>query len=307
MRYDALRYFVEVVEQGSINKASEALYISQPNLSTAIRHLEDDFGLKLLDRTNRGIRLTENGKEIYFYAKRVFEQLEKIEKYADIHTYEYPIKLAMSINGIFLSADLFNGFYGERTHKRMEYSVREVGLEEVLQDVARLTADLGAAVVNEAQMPDFKRVVSIKGLAYDVVEEGRLLALMGPKNPLYQQETVRMDQLLELTAIRFPSDYFTELNHKFNIGGHGLGEFQSTITMNHCHSIVNLLKNSDAFLFGNRWEEDDVRGAGIRGIPVEGSTVCQQLVLVRRAAETLTPSTEAFRQNFIAHYRSIPV
>ena len=62
MRKEQLFQFIEVVDCGSINKAAEKLYISQPNLSRSIHALEEDMGKALIIRNNRGVTLTPTGK-----------------------------------------------------------------------------------------------------------------------------------------------------------------------------------------------------------------------------------------------------
>ena len=57
-----LKYAVEVAETGSINKASEKLYVSQPNLSRAIKELEASLGVTIFDRSAKGMVLTPDGE-----------------------------------------------------------------------------------------------------------------------------------------------------------------------------------------------------------------------------------------------------
>lgn len=71
MKIEHLRYFVEAVRCRSINKAAQKLHISQPTLSSIIKGLEDDLGFRLVDRSPKGIVLTEKGRQ-------VFEDTEKI-------------------------------------------------------------------------------------------------------------------------------------------------------------------------------------------------------------------------------------
>lgn len=56
-----LDYFYEVARCGSITKAAQNLYMTQPALSKAIHQLEDDLNCKLLNRTIKGVSLTSQG------------------------------------------------------------------------------------------------------------------------------------------------------------------------------------------------------------------------------------------------------
>lgn len=66
-----LEYFLKVAELKSFRKAAEELYITQPALSTSIARLEAELDVKLFDRSNRGIELTEIGRKITDDAKAV--------------------------------------------------------------------------------------------------------------------------------------------------------------------------------------------------------------------------------------------
>ena len=64
-----LKYFVQIVESGSLAKASRQLYIAQPALSQQMARLEDEVGKPLLVRSSRGVVPTENGEALYHHAK----------------------------------------------------------------------------------------------------------------------------------------------------------------------------------------------------------------------------------------------
>lgn len=72
-----LKTFVTVADCGSFNKAAEELYISPPSVMKQLNALEKHLELKLLTRTNQGIRLTAAGQVIYRYAKEFFERSEQ--------------------------------------------------------------------------------------------------------------------------------------------------------------------------------------------------------------------------------------
>ena len=72
-----LQAFVCAADYGSFNKAAEKLFISPPSVMKQVNALEKHLNLKLIERTNQGIRLTAAGKVIYRHAKFLFEYSEK--------------------------------------------------------------------------------------------------------------------------------------------------------------------------------------------------------------------------------------
>lgn len=73
MRISSLMYFYEVAELKSISKVSNNLHISQPALSHQLSSLEKQLGVTILERSNRGVELTEKGKILYNYSKEILK------------------------------------------------------------------------------------------------------------------------------------------------------------------------------------------------------------------------------------------
>jgi LysR family nitrogen assimilation transcriptional regulator len=80
MELRQLKYFVRIVELGSLSRAAEALYVAQPALSQQISRLEADLQVKLLTRSVRGVSPTEAGAVFYQNAQVVLRQIERIRE-----------------------------------------------------------------------------------------------------------------------------------------------------------------------------------------------------------------------------------
>ena len=78
--YDHYRIFYNVAKYKSFTRAAEVMCSNQPNLTRAIKTLENQLGCTLFERTNKGVRLTEDGKELYEHICVAFEHIQAGEE-----------------------------------------------------------------------------------------------------------------------------------------------------------------------------------------------------------------------------------
>ena len=79
MRLEQLSYVQTVAQCGSMNLASEQLHVSQQAISKAIRQLENELGIAIFVRTNKGVVLTPQGQRLYDFARRQAAKLEALQ------------------------------------------------------------------------------------------------------------------------------------------------------------------------------------------------------------------------------------
>ncbi|MEE1109049.1 MAG: LysR family transcriptional regulator, partial [Lachnospiraceae bacterium] len=79
MNISQIRYVLEIANSSSMRQAASRLFISQPALSASVRELEEELGILIFERTNKGISLTDEGREFVTYAKKVVSQYEIME------------------------------------------------------------------------------------------------------------------------------------------------------------------------------------------------------------------------------------
>lgn len=80
MNLESLKYFNDVVELKSISKVAKNSHISQPALSHQLFKLENEFNMQLLERSNKGVEITERGEIVYNYSKKILELYEELHK-----------------------------------------------------------------------------------------------------------------------------------------------------------------------------------------------------------------------------------
>ncbi|MBO4789629.1 MAG: LysR family transcriptional regulator, partial [Oxalobacter sp.] len=77
MKIRVLRYFLETARLGSITRAAERLYVTQPTLSRQLKALEDELGKQLFERGSTSIRLTDEGRLLKERAEDILSMVDR--------------------------------------------------------------------------------------------------------------------------------------------------------------------------------------------------------------------------------------
>jgi molybdate transport repressor ModE-like protein len=202
-----LRVLREVAQHGSFSAAAQVLSFSQPAVSNQIARLEAETGAQLVERTRRGVRLTEAGQLLAKHADAVLNRLAVAE--AELQEL-LDVRRGRLRLGAFPSAfvSLVPGAVAEfrDRHPAVELALSEVGLEEA---VDRLTAgDLDLAVVFRYDVGGSAGIPS-ELLATPLIDDPMYLVLAGD-HPLAARRQIRIEDLAGeswIQATRGPSSH----------------------------------------------------------------------------------------------------
>ena len=182
MKNQQLRYFVEVVDSGSINKASEKLFVSQPSLSRSIQSLEEEMGKELIIRSNNGVTLTPTGRLMYYYAQSILSQFQVLERLKDVSEEKLYSKLTVSVDSVFLRDDLILQFYKHMKSATTEIHMVETTAEQVLANVSEMKSEIGIMILNDYQLSIYRKMADAKEIELNILGKGPLYVHINEKN-----------------------------------------------------------------------------------------------------------------------------
>lgn len=140
MNSDQLEQFKIIAESGSLTKAAEIMYISQPALSKTLKNLEIELGCKLFTRIGNKLMITKEGKRLLEYANTVIYTLSSAEK--ELRSSDKKRKLRLCSTGYYLP-ELLEGYYEENiSHLELQVASDETILNMLInKNVDAVVAD----------------------------------------------------------------------------------------------------------------------------------------------------------------------
>ncbi len=195
MNTQHLKYAVEVERTGSITQAADNLYMAQPNLSKAIKELEDTLGISIFRRTSKGVVPTEKGAEFLVYAKRILTQLEKVEA-LNLPPAENRQSFGVSVPRVSYIAKAVTRFIASLDPgKEMDVSVQEAGALETIEQVAEGQFNLGVVRYRLLYENYFMSALSERELKGELIWESDCLVTMSGRHPLAQKRVIAPEDL----------------------------------------------------------------------------------------------------------------
>lgn len=218
MTLQQLKYIIGVSEIGSLNKASEKLYVSQPSLTASIKEVESEFNVQLFNRSSRGISLTNEGKEFVQHARQIYAQYESLlddfdpsrkrrKKFAvSCQHYSFCVKSFINLMNKMKAEDSFNQY---------EFAINETRTLTVIEDVANMRSEIGIINLNDFNRNYIIKVLNSNELEFTPLVSCNVYVYLWKKHPLAKKEFITFDELNDYPCIMFDQNansplYFTE-------------------------------------------------------------------------------------------------
>lgn len=296
MEIKQLEYFLAVCERGSINKAAECLYTSQPNVSKVINSLERELGRELFKRTHKGIEITPYGKTIHQYAEVI---LKHIHLMTDIALPINSNKLSIATYRSDIVSDILTAFY-EKNNSEVSIEHYQGSIEEVTDYVKKGIAEIGLVYVAEKQMKVFLHVLFHKKLEFIPLGSKSICIYVGEKHPLYNTEYIELSDLKNLKFIKGIKDFFSLEHHldKINIGFTEWENLNNSVYTNSDATIVNLLMKTDLCRLGIYSKKKKYEPFNIKAIKIKNTEGILNIGYVYVEGQKLSQHVQSFLEEF---------
>ena len=293
MQLQQLRYLIEVAETKSMNKAAQNLFISQPNLSNSIMSLEEEFNIKIFERTNRGVEITKEGRDFLSHAKCIINQVNNIENIYNDLSREKTFVLQISSAKAFNLSNILSEIYNNIDCKNIKISLNETHKENVIKDVANMDSEIGILMLSNIQERLWRNILEVNKLEFNEIAKDNVYIYVGKNSPLYNKDVIYAHELKDFICAGLVEDQVSSSIYSIELDTLNILNKDRTIYLNDKETIVNFISKTDTYSLGSAWSIVDKR-EGIKAIPFVDDSIDLSIGWIKRKKEELSEEAKMF-------------
>lgn len=278
-----LRTFTVIAREGQMTKAAQALHLTQPALSAQLSKLEDDLGVRLFDRTPRGMTLTAEGQLFLTFVEDALSRLNDGQRaIRELKGLEVG---SLSVGGgatatTYLLPPVLARFHED--HPGLRLFVREQASMGVMEAVVAGELDLGVVTLGATdRVPE--------PLASKPWVEDELVLLVPPKHPLAAKNTYRWKDLDGMPLVLFEAGSAVRNLIDARLLSEGCRP-EIVMELRSIETIKQMVAQGIGAGFVSRFALDDSHDS----LRASRDAIKRQLAIVWRSDRTLNPAAEAF-------------
>ena len=214
MTIQQLKYTITIANQGSFNKASEVLYISQPSLTESIKELEKELNITIFYRSGKGVTLTNEGVEFLAYARELYGQFENVlERYGENESRKKIF--SVSTQHYTFAVKSFVELVKKLDTSEFEFAIREEQTQKIIDDVINMNSEIGILYLSSFNMPVIGKLLRQNHLEFHELISCEAYVYLWKGHPLANKERISFDELKDYPCLSFEqggngSMYFAE-------------------------------------------------------------------------------------------------
>ena len=266
MTIQQLRYVIVICEEGSLNKASEQLYIAQPSLTSAVQELEKELGITIFNRSGRGVTPTNDGLEFIRYAREVVSQYDNLlEKYGEGGNLKK--KFGISTQHYSFAVKSFVEMVKHFGTDEYEFAIRETMTRNVIDDVAGGKSEIGILYLNDFNRKPLEKLLKSNSLTFTPLTECNAYVYLWKGHPLAGRASIKFDDLKEYPCLSFEQGDKGSFYYAEEILS--TSEYPKTIKATDRATMLNLMIGLNGYTLCSGVISEELNGSDYLAVPFE--------------------------------------
>lgn len=297
MNLEYLQSFYMTVKYNSISKAAAALHLTQPGLSMQLKNLEKELEAKLLIRSNKGVKLTEEGKVVYNYADTILSLKGNIERDIKNLQQDKPRLIIGSCKSVGEYALPCSIFIFKKENKEVDINMEVVNSSKVIENLCDHSINIG--IIQDDPKED--------SIATEYIASDELILVGASDNEIIcDNEIISIEKLKTIPLIlrEKTSNARYLIEKKFREKGVSLEEFNVIYDLNSPEAIKSSISAGNGFAFLPRLIVDkELKKGYLKQIHVEDIKIEFNYYIAYRKNYTFTQHEQMFVDFIISKKR----
>ncbi|MGM9941188.1 MAG: LysR family transcriptional regulator [Bulleidia sp.] len=264
MTLQQILYTLTISDEGSMNKAAEKLYISQPTLTASIRTLEEELHVRIFNRSSHGVTLTDDGREFLSYARQIYMQYETLKSR---YEGERKNKFRVSTQHYSFATKAFVNTVLKFGTTKYDLAISETKTMHVIEDVGNAISEIGILYLSANNRRFMKKKFDEWNLEFHKLGDCDAYVYLYREHLLAQQKSITYEELLNYPNMTFDqgveaSQYTAEEILTEN-------EFPQKIKVNDRATMLNLMRGLNGYTLCSGIISEDLNGDDYVVVPYE--------------------------------------
>lgn len=315
MNFQYLKYIVTIERSGSISKAAESLYLSQPYLSRVVRELEAQYQISIFTRGKNGIQLTDDGRVFVEMAQGL---LNHVELFDQIFTDEQQNNLRLRVSTTPSShvMDAYIRMLKVLPDSSLRFAYKETPNYEVINDVYTNAADIGVIILTENNRESVKHLLKLRKISYHHIFNMDVELIVRQNHPLLKKTSpLTVDDIYQYNFVMYASQNDVSAQYIGNV--YNQTSLDTLLDWNRIRKIIyvysrsslhNILTQTDYIALGAKETMDQSEQFHIVSIPFpytdpkKPSGSDSFLWYLHRTDKELSPMAKEFVSSLMRYY-----
>lgn len=293
MTLTQLQYFCKACELNNITKASEQLFVSQPTITAAIRGLEKEFSLPLLERKYKGFQLTEEGRQFYEEARQFLAEADHFsQRMRWLAEQKSVLALGLSrSSGMTIYVEYFP--YYMQSHANVQTNITTGGGMELMQKVLLKQIDAAILPYPSQDVPKNLRAYPLKEVEFTLI--------VSENHPLAGKEKVTAEDILHEKIVSTRNDILRTEKLKELFAPYGV-EPDVVCRYDQVYTAFQMIRKEN--LCGIFLKEMAEQHKGLVSVPLEGMRYIDATLMVLEEMMDQKKVVREFVKDIVKFYKT---